>query len=91
MSEALRWTPVASDQAGWLEATQQLRTVVNNTSLQAPNYEPWGKLLALPFFAVLRVATAPKHCRKPYNRGPPPLCQATRVCKQPVIQIGSIS
>lgn len=42
MSEALRWSPVASDAAGWLEATQQLKTVVN-TNLQPPLSEPYGE------------------------------------------------
>lgn len=59
MSEALRWSPVASDQAGWLEATQQLKNVVN-THLQAPPNEPYGKgaLLgcAKPFFVHVKVA-----------------------------------
>lgn len=41
MSEALRWAPVANDQAGWMEATQQLRTAVN-ANLPPPPYEPYG-------------------------------------------------
>lgn len=51
MSDALRWSPVASDRQSWLEATQQLRNVVS-ANLPTPNSEPYSKQRGVYWHAV---------------------------------------